>query len=414
MMSILLKSLSFIDSNTIHGPSDYIFDDKGLSLYQSESDTNILTTLDCSGLYASEGWVDLRCMSGEPGYEYKETLDTLGELLKQSGFADAVLMPNSQPAVQNKSDLQFIKNKVENWFTNALVQVSVTKDNNGDDFTDILDLNAQGAYVFGDGVSTLSNPDRMMKVLQYLQKFDGILFDHSYEPLLALFGQMHEGHISTKIGLKGIPNLAEVLAIKKNLDILRYSGGRIHFQTVSTKGAVEEIRKAKLEGLNVTCDISIYQLIFTEEDLQSFDTNFKVNPPFRGVEDRDALIDGLKDGTIDALVSNHQPQDFDAKHMEFDLAQSGMIGLQTFLPAMVKLSHELDWSLLISKVTNGPRRVLKLNTELTKSLTIFDPEEFWNYDMKSNLSLATNHPWMNTELQGKVKYVINRNNFIAL
>ena len=140
-----------------------------------------------------------------------------------------------------------------------------------------------------------------MKILQYLQKFNGVLFDQTYEPLLALFGQMHEGLTSTRIGMKGMPNLAEDVAIHKNLEILRYSGGRLHFQTISTKGAVEEIRQAKKEGLKVTADISLYQLVFSDEDLLGFDTNLKVMPPFRGKEDRKALIEGLKDGTIDAL-----------------------------------------------------------------------------------------------------------------
>ncbi|MCH7410807.1 dihydroorotase [Belliella sp. DSM 111904] len=413
-MSILLKSLRFIDSDTVHELKDYVVDSDGLREYDAGSYVNITETIDCQGLFASEGWVDLRCLAGEPGEEYKETLESLGELLKHAGFAKAVLMPNTKPALQFKSDLLSLKQRTSEWFTEALFQVSVTKDNKGEDFTDILDLNAHGGYIFGDGLKPLSNPDRFMKVLQYLQKFDGVLFDHSYEPLLAVFGQMHEGVVSTRIGMKGIPNLAEEVAIKRNIDILRYAGGNLHFQTISTAGAVEEIRKAKQEGLNVTCDVSVYQLLFTDEDLQGFDTQLKVDPPFRSDEDRVALLAGLKDGTIDALVSNHQPQDFDAKHMEFDLASSGMIGLQTFLPALVKLSEEMPWPLLISKVTNGANAVLRTHDSKSAKFTIFDPKASWEYDGNSNLSLSANHPWMNTTLEGKVKYVINQGELIKL
>lgn len=410
-MSILLQSLRLIDSESIHAPQDYIYEGSKILLKSDDYNGSIDKVIDCSSFLASKGWVDLRCMSGEPGEEFKESLETLGELLKSSGFTKAVVMPNTHPTIQTKNEVQYIKSKTSNWFSDLIINGAVTKETRGEDFTDILDLHQEGVYIFGDGLVPLSNPDRLMKVLQYLQKFKGILFDHSFEPLLALFGQMHEGDVSTRIGMKGIPNLAEDVAVQKNIEILKYTGGRIHFQTVSSKGAIDKIRLAKKEGLHVTSDVSLYQLLFSDEDLITFDTNLKALPPFRSVEDRNAIVEGLKDGTIDAIVSNHQPQDFDAKHMEFDLAQFGMIGLQTFLPGLGRLSNELGWPLLISKITEGPSKVLGLEEPEIKQLTIFDPEEEWVYDKKSNLSLSFNHPWVNQTLKGKVKYVINANKF---
>jgi dihydroorotase len=269
-----------------------------------------------------------------------------------------------------------------------------------------------GVFIFGDGLKTLSNGDRYMKILQYLQKFDGLLFDHAYDPLMALFGQMHEGIVSTKLGMKGIPNLAEDIAIQRNLEIIRYTGGKVHFQTLSTKKGVELIRQAKKEGLKVTADCSIYQLLFSHEDLMDFDSNYKVKPPFRDQADRKALITGLKDGTIDALVSNHQPQDFDSKFMEFDLASFGMIGLQTFLPAMVLLEKELGWELLIQKVTSGPKSVIgKSNPD---GWTIFAPGSTWQLNEKTNKSLSANSPWFGQGLQGQVKYVIQKGQLIQI
>jgi dihydroorotase len=276
----------------------------------------------------------------------------------------------------------------------------------------MLDMHFQtGITVFGDGIKPLSNSDRYMKILQYLQKFNGILFDHAYDPLLAIFGQMHEGEVSTKLGMKGIPNLAEDVAIQRNLEIIRYTGGRVHFQTLSTAKGVELIRNAKKEGLAVSADVSIYQLIFRDEDLMAFDSNLKVKPPFRSNADRIALIEGLKDGTIDAIVSNHQPQDFDSKFAEFDLAAFGMAGLQAFLPALVKLSNELGWELLIQKITSGPAGVLGLTSD---DWTIFDPNETWAYNEKSNKSLSANHPWFGLELKGKVKYVIQKGKLVKV
>jgi dihydroorotase len=413
-MAVLLQALRIIDTQRINPPQNFIYTGDQVIAEKAGSDYSIKETIDCSGFLASKGWVDLRCMSGEPGEEYKESMDSLGEVLQSSGFVKAVLMPNTHPAVQTRNEIQFLKSKSANWFSDLIIQAAATKDNKGEDFTDILDLNQEGVFVFGDGLNPISNPDRLMKILQYLQKFNGILFDQTYEPLLALFGQMHEGLTSTRIGMKGIPNLAEDVAIHKNLEILRYSGGRLHFQTISTKGAVEEIRQAKKEGLHVTADISLYQLLFSDEDLLGFDTNLKVMPPFRGSEDRDALIEGLKDGTIDAIVSNHQPQDLDAKHMEFDLSSFGMLGLQTFLPALVGLADEITWPTLISKITDGPNIVLGQVSDKWESLTIFDPEENWTFDKKTNKSLSANSPWYNAELKGKVKFAINKNKFVKV
>src|SRR5690606_10706008 len=207
---------------------------------------------------------------------------------------EAVILPNTLPAIQSKNDVVFIKSRVKDFFTTIHIQAAVTMDTNGEDLTEILDIHHQGVMIFGEGIIPLSNSDRMVKILQYLQKFDGILFDHSYDPLLSVFGQMHEGITSTQLGIKGIPAIAEEVAVQKNIRILDYTGGSVHFQTVSTAGAVEKIREAKKAGLKVSSDVSLYQLLFTDADLEDFDTNLKVIPPFRGKEDRKALIEGLK------------------------------------------------------------------------------------------------------------------------
>lgn len=410
-MAILLKSLQLIDSEKTHSAQDYLVKDGQVILVDYIEVPDIVEEIDCSGLYGSAGWIDLRCMMGEPGLEYKETIASLGDVLMSSGFTKAVVMPNTVPALQSKNEIQYVKAKSINLFTELIIQAAATRDNKGEDFTEILDINNEGIFVFGDGVNPISNSDRLMKILQYLQKFDGLLFDHSYDPLLALFGQMHEGDVSTRLGMKGIPNISEEIAIQRNIEILKYTGGRLHIQTISSAKSVNLIREAKKIGLNITVDVSIYQLIFSDVDLDNFDANFKVIPPFRSAADRVGLIAGLLDGTIDAIVSNHQPQDFDSKYMEFDLASFGMIGLQTFLPALVILAEELTWPLLIQKITRGPASVLKLKNSKNTSLTIFDPSEKWVFDQKSNISLSKNTPWFGRELTGKVKYTFNGSQF---
>ncbi len=412
-MSILFKNLRTVDSKGLSDPKDFLFKDRLLKEVKSADSPEVDKIIDATGKYLSKGWVDLRCGLGEPGLEYKETIQSLALSMQSSGFAAAVIMPNTQPTVQSKGDVEYIANRARQFSPEFIIQGAVTKNTEGEDLTEILDMNIQsGVKIFGEGLKPLSNGDRFMKVSQYLQKFDGILFDHSYDPLLAIFGQMHEGDNSTMLGMKGIPNLAEDVAVQRNVEILKYTGGRTHFQTVSSAKSVDLIRKAKADGLKVTSDVSIYQLIFSDYDLMDFDSNLKVKPPFRGDADRKALIQGLKDGTIDAIVSNHQPEDFDSKFMEFDLAQFGMAGLQTFLPAMVKLEPELGWDLLLKKITEGPRSIIP--QDLEESWTIFDPSTRWVYDEKTNKSLSSNNPWYGKELQGKVEYVIQKGQVIQV
>lgn len=403
-MAYLLKNLSLIDKGVIQSPKNFLIEGDLIREIDFEEGASEVQVLDLTGCVITRSWVDLRCSMGEPGLEYRETIESLCNSLLVSGFSKAIVLPNTDPVIQSKSEVEFIHSKSRDSLVDLEVMGAVTKNCQGEDLTEILDMHFQGGIkVFGDGLKTLANPDRFMKILQYLKKFDGVLFDHAYDPLLSIFGQMHEGEISTALGMKGIPNLAEDIAIQRNLDILRYAGGRVHFQTLSTKKGVELIRKAKEEGLAVTSDVSIYQLIFSEQDLVGFDSNFKVKPPFRGNEDRLAIIEGLKDGTIDAIVSNHNPQDFDSKFSEFDLASFGMSGLQTFLPALVILSNEIGWELLIQKITEGPASILGHTLD---AWTIFDPNEEWIYDEKSNRSLSSNHPWFGQKLKGMVKYMI--------
>lgn len=407
MMTILFKNLTVIDPEfSNNNTGDFYFDGQRL-LADLPTDKKADQIIDTSGCFASKGWIDLRVGLGEPGLEYKETVESLCESLQASGFSAAVVLPNTDPVIQSKNEIDFLKSKSARFLPELIIQGAVTRNTLGEDLTEILDMHYQtGISIFGDGTHTLHHADRYLKVLQYLQKFDGILFDHPYDPLLAIFGQMNEGKVSTNLGLKGIPAMAEEIAVHRNLDLLRYAGGRVHFQTLSSAKSVQIIREAKKEGLNVSADISISQLLFSDEDLKDFDPNYKVMPPFRGSQERMALIQGLKDGTIDAICSNHQPQDCDSKFMEFDLANFGQVGLQTFLPGLVKLVEELGWELLIEKITRGPAGVLK--RDLGENWTIFDPKATWIYSKDTNKSLASNHPWFGQELTGKVKFVIQK------
>src|SRR5690606_23600558 len=236
---------------------------------------------------------------------------------------------------------------------------SVTKNNKGEELTEMIDLHEAGAVGFTDGLKSIWPTDIFLKSLQYLQKFNGVLIDHPEDIWLNMFGQMHEGVNSALLGLKGMPSIAEEVAISRNLKLLAYAGGSLHLSRLSTSKAISLIRAAK-KKMNVSCDIAAYQPLLDDSMLSGFDTNYKTNPPLRTKSDNDSLIKGLKDGTIDVICSGHTPQDEESKSIEFDHADTGIINLQTFAANLVALSKEVKWDVLIEKITTGPRAVLGL------------------------------------------------------
>jgi dihydroorotase len=290
---------------------------------------------------------------------------------------------------------------------------AVTKNNKGEELTEMIDLHEAGAIAFTDGLKPIWHTDILLKALQYLQKFNGVLIDHPEDIWLNMFGQMHEGVNSTMLGLKGMPRIAEDIMVSRNLELLGYAGGRLHMARLSSGKAIDLIRAAK-KKLNVSCDIAAYQPLLDDSYLEDFDTNYKVNPPLREKADNDALIKALKDGTIDILCSGHLPHEDESKELEFDLADFGIINLQTFGANLVSLSKSVEWSVLLEKVTVNPRKLLNLempriDVEEKANLTLFDPNRVWTLDEKTNLSKSKNSPWYGKEVMGKVVAVFNNN-----
>ena len=312
--------------------------------------------------------------------------------------------------VDNKNGVHFIKNAVLDSPTRLHVAAAVSTGAKGEQLTELLDLHKAGAIAYTDGLHPISDPSLVLKTLQYLQKIGALFMNQPLEPRLVQGGQMHEGINSTLLGMKGISSMAEELALQRDLELLRYAGGRMHISCLSTAGAVALIRKAKAEGLAVTADVAVHNLVFTDQQLMDFDTNFKLTPPLRAEHDRQALIEGLKDGTIDAIVSDHRPEDTENKRLEFDLAAFGAISLQTTYAALNSLP-ELPAELLVQKLTEGPRQVLGLKqVSLAEGepacCTLFMPDASWNLDGKTNKSRAENSPYWQQALKGKAVGVI--------
>jgi len=339
-------------------------------------------------------------------------LISLAKAAAAGGFTEVAVLPNTHPTIQTKNEVSYITGLNENRLVQIHAMAAVTKNCKGEELTEMIDLNQAGAIAFTDGLKPVWHTDIFLKSLQYLQKFDGLLIDHPEDIWLNLFGQMHEGPQSTMLGLKGLPRIAEEVAVSKNLELLGYAGGRLHFAKLSTAKSLDMIRAAKKKGLNVSCDIVAYQPLYSDEVLSDFDTNYKVNPPLREKTDQDALIKGLKDGTIDVLVSNHTPHEDESKFLEFDQAEFGMINLQTFASQLVSLSKSVEIEDLIEKVTDAPRRLLKLppvivDLDTKANLTLLDPNREWTFAPELNFSKSKNSPWLGQTIKGKVSAVFN-------
>lgn len=368
------------------------------------------------GMILSTGWFDLGTSIGDPGHEQKEDIASAVRAAEAGGFTGLAVLPNTAPSVQTKNEVSYLMSGNAGRLVQLYPLASVTRHNKGEELTEMIDLREAGAVGFTDGLKPVWHTDIFLKALQYIQKFDGVLVDHPEDTWLNLFGQMHEGVNSTRLGLKGMPGIAESLALSRNLDLLRYAGGRLHAAKLSTAKSMELIRSAKKKGLPVTCDITGYQALFDDSALMDFDTNYKVNPPLREKSDNTALLRALTDGTINVLCSGHVPQDVESKSLEFDQADFGMINLQTFAANLVSLSSTVAWEDLLEKVTSAPRRVLGLPVPALEvgqpaDLTLLDPSRTWTLDERTNRSKAVNSPWWGKTVTGKVIAVFNNGKF---
>lgn len=385
-----------------------------------EAEENI-EVYDAGGLKISQGWVDVGTHFKDPGFEWLEDLNSISEAAAYGGFTQLIGFPNTLPVIQTKEAISYFKNFNQNNLVQLLNLAAVTKDCKGEDFTDMIDLKVGGATGYSDGKNAIQNSDIFLKSLLYLQALNTVLVVKSEDKYLSMYGQMHEGISSTALGLKGIPSAGEELMIMRNLKLLEYSEVKsdkplLHFSTISTSGSVQLIREAKAKGLPVSCDVAAHHLIFTDEDMMTFDTNLKVYPPFRAKQDIEALKTGLEDATIDFIVSDHNSWDEEHKTLEFGAAEFGAVGLQTVFPAALQ---KLDLETVIDKISFQPRKVfnLPLNGFEAGSLadfTIFDDKDAFELLENSIKSKGKNSPFKNQKLMGKAKAVFNNSIFKIL
>ncbi|MCK6616280.1 MAG: dihydroorotase [Cyclobacteriaceae bacterium] len=411
-MKVLIQSAKILDSRSpFHKKIRNVVIQNGRITDIGEKNYQADKVIKAEGMLLSPGWFDLGTYVGDPGFEHKEDLESVARAAMAGGFTEIAVLPNTQPVIQTKNDVTYLTSGNSNRLLQVHALAAVTRNNKGEELTEMIDLHQAGAMGFTDGLKTIWNTDIFLKALQYLQQFNGVLIDHPEDIWLNMFGQMHEGVQSTRLGLKGMPRLAEEIAIHRNLDLLQYAGGRLHIARLSSARSVNLIRSAK-KKLPVTCDIAAYQPLLDDSLLAGFDTNYKVNPPLREKRDNDALIRGLEDGTIDIICSGHLPQDVESKNVEFDHAEPGIINLQTMGANLVALAELVKWEVLIEKISVAPRKVLGLeiptiDVDAKANLTLFDPERTWEFDEKCNFSKSVNSPWYGKPIKGKVVAVFN-------
>ncbi|MGB0523544.1 MAG: dihydroorotase [Flammeovirgaceae bacterium] len=375
--------------------------------------TKAVTRIQLDDLTVSPGWCDLRAALNEPGFEYKDDLSSLTNSAKVGGFTDIAVLPNTNPTIQTRDAVQYIINQSKFKGIDLHPIAALTKETRGEQITEMIDLHQAGAKAFSDGIYPIASSEIMLLSLQYLQTVNGLLITLPELREISPNGQMHEGEVSTMLGTKAIPSLSEELAIIRDIELLKYTDGRIHFSTISTARGVELIRGAKKEGLRVTCDVAAHQLVFTDQDLFGFDTNLKVRPPFRAKADQEALWQGLADGTIDAICTSHAPHDEESKKLEFDLADFGILGLETAFAAV--MTHRPDYistEVVLEKLTTSPRAILGLAQPSIKvgqpaKLTLFSETLEWEFQQQHIQSKSKNTPFVGTTFKGKSLGIIN-------
>lgn len=418
-MNVLIRSAEIIDRHSpYHGETKNLLIEDGVITRVSDKAIKADKVIEGSQLKVSIGWMDMRVLTGDPGHEQTEDIKSICAAAANGGFTAIATLPNTKPGVQTKDVIYSLKARSAQYLTDLHPMASVTLNNEGKDMTEMIDLHHAGAVAFTDGHKPLWHSDVMLKSLQYMQPFDGLLINHCEDLYLNHSGQMHEGKTSTVLGLKGLPRLAEELMVQRDISILEYTGGRLHIAHISSPRSLDMIREAKKKGLKVSCDIAAHQLMLDDTMLAEFDTNLKVNPPLRSKQDIEAYWKALADHTIDVIVSDHIPVDVEGKKLEFDLADFGINGIETMFSVVNTANKRMKIENLVSRFTEAPRNLLrmplpKIEEGAKANLTVFDPELNWLVKEKDLRSRSRNNPFIGMELQGRAVAVLNKGQVIV-
>jgi dihydroorotase len=377
---------------------------------------------DAKGAFVSGGWMDMHVHLREPGYEHKETIETGCRAAAFGGFTEVACMPNTKPATHTRDVVEFIKKKAEGQAVDVHPIGCVTKERAGKSIAEMADMKAGGAVAFSDDGDPVYNSQVMRVALEYSSMLGMPIINHEEDLELSRPGHMNEGVVSTRLGLDGTPGIAEETMIARDILLAGFTGGHIHVAHISTRKAVDLVRRGKAEGVNVTTEVCAHHFDLTDEEIDKrhFDTNVKMHPPLRTQDDVDAMIEGLADGTIDVICTDHAPHSIEEKEVEFIYAPNGITGLETawsitvmrlLKPGKLKLEQVLD------KIVSNPRQILNLEVPQLKegnkaNLTLFNTDEEWIYSSKEVRSKSKNSPYVGDKLTGRAIAIYNRKIFV--
>jgi dihydroorotase len=415
-MNTIIREAKIIDSSSHfhHQTVDLLIVDGIISkIGTSIPNPEKIEEVKLENLHVSQGWFDSSVSLGEPGFEDRETIANGLNVASKSGFTAIALQPNSYPVIDNQSQINFVKSKANGFATHLFPIGALTKGSEGKDMAELFDMKNSGAIAFGDYNKSLENANLLKIALQYVQDFNGLVIAYSQDSNIKGNGVANEGIVSTRLGLKGIPNLAEELVVARNLFLLEYTGGKLHIPTISTAKSVQLVKEAKAKGLNVTCSAAVHHLVLTDEKLENFDTRSKVTPPLRTETDRQALVDGFLDNTIDMITTDHNPIDIEHKKMEFDGAKNGTIGLESAFGALLTV---LPLEKVIEKLTAGKSTFGIKGHSISEgeiaNISLFNPEGKSIFTNENILSKSKNSAFLGTELKGKAYGIYNRGRLV--
>lgn len=358
------------------------------------------------GLHLSPGWIDMHAHFCDPGHEYKEDLASGLAAAKNGGFTSVVTMPGTDPVIDSKGQIEYLLNRSKGTGVRVYPAATISKKMVGKDLSEMVDLSRAGARLFTDDKSAIADSSLMHRALLYARDIEGTVCSLPQEPHISAQGMMNEGVVSTGLGMKGIPHIAESIMLRRDIDLLRYSEGRMHVVGLSSADGVKLVKAAKKEGLRITAEVHLAHLLWNDSKLSAYDSNYKLSPPLRDERDRKALIKGVNDGTIDCISSDHRPEDVETKKVEFGQASEGIALIESFYPLyQTYLSNEITLERFVQALTTGPCAVLGLTPASIEEgrpaiLTCFsDKEEVTNRPVHTK---AYNTPCIHPEVKGKV------------
>jgi len=409
-MQILIKGARVLDPGNIDDRKDIIIKDNMIEAIvdpvesKSKSEYQII---DAENMVIVPGLIDIHVHLREPGHEYKETIETGLKAAAKGGFTAVCSMPNTNPVNDNGQTTKFIINRAKELGLSKVYPAgAITRESMGESLAEIYEMKQAGIVAVTDDGNPVEDSNLMRRALEYCKDLDIPIFVHAEELSLTNGGSMNEGRVATRYGIKGIPNAAESVMVVRDIALAELTKAHVHFCHISTRESVEAIREAKKRGVQVTCETAPHYFTLTDEDVKDYNTNFKMNPPLRSREDRQAIIEGLADGTIDMIASDHAPHSVIEKDVEFDMAAFGIIGLETSLSLSLKLVQDKILTLeeLINKMSKHPAKLIKLNNDIKPGnradLTIIDPEMSYAIDPEKFESKSRNTPFADFKVKG--------------